>query len=205
MIIVMKPNAKEESVKNVLGLIESCGLDSHLSCGKEVTIIGVIGDKSKLRNSNIEIAEGVEKIVEVTESYKLSNRKFHPESSVIQVGNTRIGGDEIVIMSGPCAVESEEQVMETAKAIKKAGAQILRGGAYKPRTSPYSFQGLEEDGLKLMREARNERVSYIGVIGEREAEAGTLTVRSSKVGELGEMSVEDFTAKLLEEIRTKAM
>ena len=156
MIIVMKPNAKEESVKNVLGLIESCGLDSHLSCGKEVTIIGVIGDKSKLRNSNIEIADGVEKIVEVTESYKLSNRKFHPESSVIKVGNTRIGGDEIVIMSGPCAVESEEQVMETAKAIKKAGAQILRGGAYKPRTSPYSFQGLEEDGLKLMKEARNE-------------------------------------------------
>lgn len=156
MIIVMKPNAKEESVKRVLGLVESCGLETHVSTGEEVTIIGVIGDKQKLSGCNIELAEDVDKIVKVTESYKLSNRKFHPESSVIKVGNTQIGGSEIVIMSGPCAVESAEQVMETAKAIKKAGAQILRGGAYKPRTSPYSFQGLEEEGLKIMKEARNE-------------------------------------------------
>lgn len=152
----MKPNAKEESVKRVLGLVESCGLETHVSTGEEVTIIGVIGDKQKLSGCNIELAEDVDKIVKVTESYKLSNRKFHPESSVIKVGNTQIGGSEIVIMSGPCAVESAEQVMETAKAIKKAGAQILRGGAYKPRTSPYSFQGLEEEGLKIMKEARNE-------------------------------------------------
>lgn len=156
MIIVMKPNAKEESVKNVLELIKSSGLETHVSCGKEVTIIGVIGDKQKLRDKNIEIADDVEKVVEVTESYKLSNRKFHPESSQIKVGNTVIGGKEIVIMSGPCAVENENQVMETAKAIKKSGAQILRGGAYKPRTSPYSFQGLEEEGLKLMKEAKDE-------------------------------------------------
>lgn len=156
MIIVMKPNAKEESVKHVLGLIESRGLETHLSTGEEVTIIGVIGDKERIRGCNLEIAEEVDKIVEVTESYKLSNRKFHPEPSVIQVGNTQIGGSEIVIMSGPCAVESEEQVMETARAIKKSGAQILRGGAYKPRTSPYSFQGLEEEGLKIMKTAREE-------------------------------------------------
>lgn len=156
MIIVMKPNAKEESVKQVLNLVESRGLETHLSTGEEVTIIGVIGDKAKIRGCNLEIAEDVDKIVEVTESYKLSNRKFHPESSVIKVGNTQIGGSEIVIMSGPCAVESEEQVMETARAIKKSGAQILRGGAYKPRTSPYSFQGLEEEGLKIMKAAREE-------------------------------------------------
>lgn len=156
MIIVMKPNANEESVKKVLGLVEQRGLETHVSTGEEVTIIGVIGDKQKIRGCNLEIAEGVDKIVEVTESYKLSNRKFHPESSVIKVGNTQIGGSEIVIMSGPCAVENEEQVMETAKAIKKSGAQILRGGAYKPRTSPYSFQGLEEEGLKIMKAAREE-------------------------------------------------
>ena len=156
MIIVMKPNAKQESVQHVLGLIEGQGLETHVSTGKEVTIIGVIGDKQKIRGCNLEIAEDVDKIVEVTESYKLSNRKFHPESSVIEVGNAKIGGSEIVIMSGPCAVESADQVMETAKAIKKSGAQILRGGAYKPRTSPYSFQGLEEEGLKIMKEARNE-------------------------------------------------
>lgn len=156
MIIVMKPEASEASVKNILDFIHSRELDTHLSQGREVTIIGVVGDKSKLYNQNLEIFDGVDKIVEVTESYKLSNRKFHPLPSVIKVGGTSIGGDELVIMSGPCAVECEEQVMETAIAIKKAGAQILRGGAYKPRTSPYAFQGLEEDGLKLMKAAKDE-------------------------------------------------
>lgn len=156
MIIVMKPQASDASVKNILDFIHSRELDTHLSKGREVTIIGVVGDKSKLRDQNLEIFDGVDKIVEVTESYKLSNRKFHPLPSIIKVGNTQIGGDELIIMSGPCAVECEQQVMETAIAIKKAGAQILRGGAYKPRTSPYAFQGLEEDGLKLMKEAKDE-------------------------------------------------
>lgn len=156
MIIVMKPNASEASVKNIVDFIHSRELDTHLSEGREVTIIGVVGDKSRLRDQNLEIFDDVDKIVEVTESYKLSNRKFHPLPSVIAVGNTTIGGDELIVMSGPCAVESEEQVMETALAIKKAGAQILRGGAYKPRTSPYAFQGLEEEGLKLMKEASQE-------------------------------------------------
>lgn len=156
MIIVMKPGAKKESVQNIIRIIEENGLTAHLSDGKEVTIIGVVGDKTKLQNQNLEIAEDVDKIVPVTESYKLANKKFHPEPSIITVGNVSIGGDELVIMSGPCAVESEEQVMITAKAIQKAGAQILRGGAYKPRTSPYAFQGLEEDGLKLMKEAKDE-------------------------------------------------
>lgn len=154
MIIVMKQEASKEAVQNVLEIIQGNGLEAHISDGKEVTIIGVIGDKSKLTNSNIEIAPGVDKVVAVTESYKLANRKFHPEPSIVQVGNVAIGGDNLVIMSGPCAVESKEQVLETAFAIKKAGAQILRGGAYKPRTSPYSFQGLEEEGLKYMKEAR---------------------------------------------------
>ncbi len=154
MIIVMKPQAKKESIERIKNLIESKGLDAHISAGKEVTIIGVVGDKSKLRDQNLEIYEDVDKIVSVTESYKLANRKFHPEPSRVKVGNVVIGGDELVIMSGPCAVESQEQLMQTAVAIKKAGAQILRGGAYKPRTSPYAFQGLEEEGLQYMKEAR---------------------------------------------------
>jgi 3-deoxy-7-phosphoheptulonate synthase len=154
MIIVMKPQAKKESIERIKNLIESRGLDAHISAGKEVTIIGVVGDKSKLRDQNLEIYEDVDKIVAVTESYKLANRKFHPEPSRVKVGNVVIGGDELVIMSGPCAVESQEQLMQTAIAIKKAGAQILRGGAYKPRTSPYAFQGLEEEGLQYMKEAR---------------------------------------------------
>lgn len=155
MIIVMKPQAKASSIQHILDIIQEAGLDVHLSAGQEVTIIGVVGDKTRLADKNLEIAEDVEKIVPVTESYKLANRKFHPENSVVRVGSAEIGGNSFVIMSGPCAVESEEQVMETAVAIQKSGAQILRGGAYKPRTSPYSFQGLEEDGLKLMRAAGN--------------------------------------------------
>lgn len=154
MIIVMKPQATKENIEHIVNIIQSNGLEPHLSDGAQVTIIGVIGDKTRLINQNLEIAEGVDHIVSVTESYKLANKKFHPEKSIVKVGNTSIGGDEFVIMSGPCAVESEEQVLQTAKAIKESGAQILRGGAYKPRTSPYSFQGLEEDGLRLMKEAR---------------------------------------------------
>ena len=154
MIIVMKPHARQEAIDHIIELIRSNGLEAHLSAGREVTIIGVIGDKTRLADKNLEIAEDVERIVPVTESYKLANRKFHPESSVIKVGNIEIGGGRLVIMSGPCAVESREQLMETAFAVKKAGAQILRGGAYKPRTSPYAFQGLEEEGLRYMKEAR---------------------------------------------------
>lgn len=156
MIIVMKPNAKQESIDRIIRIIEEKGLTPHLSAGNEVTIIGVVGDKSRLQDQNLEIAEDVDKIVPVTESYKLANIKFHPEPTVVKVGNANIGGDELVIMSGPCAVESREQLFETARAIKKAGAQILRGGAYKPRTSPYAFQGLEEEGLQFMKEAREE-------------------------------------------------
>jgi 3-deoxy-7-phosphoheptulonate synthase len=156
MIIVMKPNAKAESIQRIKDLIESNGLDTHISAGQEVTIIGVVGDKTKLQEQNLEIYEDVDKIVPVTESYKLANKKFHPEPSIVRVGNVEIGSNTLVIMSGPCAIESKKQLLSTAHAIKKAGAQILRGGAYKPRTSPYSFQGLEEKGLVYMKEARNE-------------------------------------------------
>lgn len=156
MIIVMKPHAKAESIENIKALIEAKGCDAHISAGKEVTIIGVVGDKSRLQDQNLEIFEDVERIVSVTESYKLANKKFHPEPSVVKVGNVSIGGSTMVVMSGPCAVESKEQLLATAHAIKKAGAHILRGGAYKPRTSPYAFQGLEEEGLQYMKEAREE-------------------------------------------------
>lgn len=156
MIIVMKQNAPKTSVDNVVSIIEQNGLETHISSGKEVTIIGVIGDKSKLSLANLELAKDVDKIVPVTESYKLSNKKFHPEPSVVKVGNTQIGGNTLTIMAGPCAVETEEQLLKIAHAVKACGANFVRGGAYKPRTSPYSFQGLEEDGLKYMQRAKNE-------------------------------------------------
>jgi len=154
MIVIMKPDASEEAVRHIADEIESRGLQVHLSKGHEVTIIGVVGDKTRLHGVNLEIADGVDKIVAVTESYKLANKKFHPEQSVVHAGNTVIGPGFLTIMAGPCAIESRQQLMETAFAVKKAGANFLRGGAYKPRTSPYSFQGLEEEGLRYMKEAR---------------------------------------------------
>ncbi len=155
MIIIMKPNASGEAISKVTKLIESRGLQAHLSHGDEVTIVGVVGDKTKLGGINFEVTEGVDRVVSVTESYKLVNKKFHPEDSVIPVGNTTIGPKTFTVMAGPCAVENREMLLASAETVKKAGATFLRGGAYKPRTSPYSFQGLEEEGLKYMKEARD--------------------------------------------------
>ena len=156
MVIVMKPGASDACIERVVKFVVDSGLQPHISKGTEVTIIGMVGDKSKLNCDNLLIFDGVDKLVPVTESYKLANRKFHPEPTGIKVKNTIIGPDTLTIMAGPCAVENEEQMMLVAKAVKKAGATILRGGAYKPRTSPYSFQGLGEEGLKYMKEASEE-------------------------------------------------
>ncbi|MEG1876307.1 MAG: 3-deoxy-7-phosphoheptulonate synthase [Lachnospiraceae bacterium] len=156
MIIVMKPNASEKNIQTIIKYIEGNGLQAHLSKGTEVTIIGIVGDKSKIATENIMIYEDVQKIVPVTETYKLSNKQFHPEPSVIPVGTTVIGPHTLTIMAGPCAVESKEQLLSIAHAVKASGATILRGGAYKPRTSPYAFQGLEEEGLRYMQEAKQE-------------------------------------------------
>ena len=154
MIIVMKPQATEQSIHAVTKYIEENGLQVHLSKGEEVTIIGLVGDKSRLSTETLSIFKDVERIVPITESYKLANRKFHAEPTTVQVGNTSIGPGNLTIMAGPCAVETKEQLLCIANAVKAAGATILRGGAYKPRTSPYSFQGLAEEGLKYMQEAK---------------------------------------------------
>ena len=156
MIIVMKPEATNQDIDRIVGILKSLDLSAHLSQGETTTIIGLIGDKSKLVGHNLELLPGVDKLVPVTESYKLANKKFHPAPTEVKAGDLTIGAGTFVIMSGPCAVESREQLMETAKAVKAGGAQILRGGAFKPRTSPYSFQGLEEEGLRYAAEAREE-------------------------------------------------
>lgn len=156
MIIVMKPNAPEQSVSAVLKTVTDNGLRTHLSQGEEVTIIGVVGDKTRLDKSTVLSMQDVDKIVNVTESYKLANKKFHPDPTVIRLPHTTIGPDTLTVMAGPCAIESREQIHEAAKAVSASGATLLRGGAFKPRTSPYSFQGLEEEGLKYIREAATE-------------------------------------------------
>lgn len=152
----MKPNAAKESVSAITSYITANGLQVHLSEGTEVTIIGVVGDKSKLSPDSIMSYKDVQKIVPVTESYKLSNKQFHPQPSIIKAGNTEIGPNNLTIMAGPCAVESEGQLLSIAHAALAGGANILRGGAYKPRTSPYAFQGLEEEGLRYMQTASRE-------------------------------------------------
>lgn len=184
MIIVMKPNAPESAIHSITEVICSKGLQTHLSEGEQVTIIGVVGDKRKLNNQNIEVMPFVDKIVPITESYKLTNKKFHPQPSRIKVGNYEIGPDTLTIMAGPCAVETEEQLMEIARAVKKAGAQFVRGGAYKPRTSPYSFQGLEEEGLRYMEEAKKETglATICEVISEAAIEAAAKYVDMIQIG-----------------------
>lgn len=156
MILVMKSQATASEISKVISDIESKGLHTHLSKGEEVTIIGLVGDKTKIDLTSIEANPAVEKIIPVTESYKLANKKFHPEPTGFALKNTFIGPETMTIMSGPCAVESEEQLLLIANAVKEQGATVLRGGAYKPRTSPYSFQGLEEEGLRYMKTASEE-------------------------------------------------
>lgn len=184
MIIIMKPNAAESSILAVTQYIEKNGLKPHLSHGEEVTIIGVVGDKSRISSENLAVYKDVDRIVPVTESYKLANKKFHPEPTRIKVGNTLIGPDNLTIMAGPCAVETEEQLMTIARAVKKSGASILRGGAYKPRTSPYSFQGLEEEGLRYMQTAKQETglSTICEVVSHKAIEAAVKYVDMIQIG-----------------------
>ena len=156
MIVVMKKNATKHQIERVVEKIKSSGLKPHISKGEILTIIGIIGDERKVPESQIRSMEGVDKIMPVLAPYKLASRDFKRENTVITVNGVKMGGNEIVVMAGPCSVESKEQIIETAKTVKKAGAHILRGGAFKPRTSPYSFQGLGEEGLRLLKKAKEE-------------------------------------------------
>lgn len=154
MVIIMNPDAKAADIKGVIEAIQSVGLEAKVMEGTQQKIVGVIGDKSRMASVAVDALPGVEKSVAISKSYKLASREFHPQSSVIDVAGIKIGDGNPVVMAGPCAVESKEQLFEAADIVKAAGAQFLRGGAYKPRTSPYSFQGLEEQGLKFLAEAR---------------------------------------------------
>lgn len=156
MIVVMKKSATEKQIEKVLEKIRENGLKPHVSKGDIVTIIGIIGDERKVPESQLRVMSGVEKIMPVLSPYKLVSRDFKPYNTIVKVNGVKIGGNEIVVMAGPCSVESREQIIETARAVKHAGARILRGGAFKPRTSPYSFQGLGEEGLKLLAKAKEE-------------------------------------------------
>jgi len=156
VIVVMKQGATRNQVVNVMARIEQMGCQAHISEGKERTIIGIIGNGRPLDREQIERLDGVERSVPVLRPFKLSSRDFHPQDTIVPINGISVGGKKLVIMAGPCAVENEEQILETARVVRSAGAHMLRGGAFKPRTSPYSFQGLGEDGLKLLAQAREQ-------------------------------------------------
>lgn len=156
MIIVLKPHTTEENISRVESLIQKQGLNTHIIRGEEMTIIGCIGDTTAVDPKLFEVDSSVDKVMHVQEPYKLANRAFHPEDSVIDVSGVKVGGDHLALIAGPCSVESYEQVLEIAKAAKASGANMLRGGAFKPRTSPYSFQGLGLEGLDILCAVKEE-------------------------------------------------
>ena len=156
MIIVLKPHTTEENITRVENLVKKRGLDTHVVRGTEMTIIGCIGDTTLIDPRQFEVDSSVDKVMHVQEPYKLANRAFHPEDSVIDVSGVKIGGGHLGLIAGPCSVESFEQVLGIARAAKESGANLLRGGAFKPRTSPYSFQGLGLEGLDILCAVKEE-------------------------------------------------
>jgi 3-deoxy-7-phosphoheptulonate synthase len=152
MVVVMKERVTSEQVEHVIAHLVELGMDVHRSTGASRIVLGVVGS-GKVDMRLIEMMEGVHEVIRISEPYKLASRTFKPEDTVFSVGDVRIGGDEVIVMAGPCSAEDEVQVNNTAAAVKRAGAKVLRGGAFKPRSSPYSFQGLGEEGLRLLRAA----------------------------------------------------
>ncbi len=199
MIIVMEENATQKHIDEVVKKIEGLGYSPHIIKGVERTIIGAVGDeRGKERLQSLESMAGVESVVPILKSYKLASRQVRTEGSIISINESvKVGSKEFIVMAGPCSVESEKQIVETAKAVKASGAKILRGGAFKPRTSPYSFQGLEEEGLKLLALAREETgLSFVTeVMNPREVE---LVAKYTDVLQIGARNIQNFS--LLKEI-----
>ena len=192
MIIVMKKNATEEQINKVAAWIESMGYAAYPSRGVERTIIGAVGDdRGKAALQAAESLSGVERTMPILKPYKLASREAREEDTIIKVGNVTIGGGQFVVIAGPCAVESEEQMMESAFVVKEAGAQILRGGAFKPRTSPYSFQGMEEEGLKILARVR-EKTGLPVVTEVMGTENVDLVEKYTDILQIGARNVQNF-------------
>ncbi|WP_347491468.1 3-deoxy-7-phosphoheptulonate synthase [Desulfoscipio sp. XC116] len=191
MIVVMNHNAVGHDIDNVLKKLESAGFQIHLSQGVERTIIGAIGDKTRLGDMSLEALPGVEKVVPILQPYKMASRAYIDEPTVVNVGGLAIGGDTIHVMAGPCAVESREQLLQSAQIVKEAGATLLRGGAFKPRTSPYSFQGLEERGLEMLAEAR-ERTGLCIVTEVMDPRTVELVAEYADILQIGTRNMQNF-------------
>jgi 3-deoxy-7-phosphoheptulonate synthase len=192
MLVVMRQDATPEQIQGVVAAVEARGFRAHPIPGGQRTAIGVTGNKGTTEAPAFESLPGVLEVIPVTHAYKLVSREVKAEDTVVQVGTVRVGGPELVVMAGPCAVESREQVLTVARAVKRAGAQILRGGAFKPRTSPYSFQGLGEEGLKILAEARAE--TGLPVVTEAvDAEGVELVARYADAIQIGARNMQNFS------------
>ena len=191
MVVIMNADATQEDIEGVIRAIEEKGLAAKVMEGARQKIVGVIGDKTRLADAPIDAMHGVETTVAISKSYKLASREFHPAPTVIEVAGVQIGGGTPVVMAGPCTVESRSQLMETAEIIKAGGAQFLRGGAYKPRTSPYAFQGLEEEGLKYLAEAREK--TGLGIVTEvTVVEAVETVAQYADILQIGARNMQNF-------------
>jgi len=192
MIVVMGPNSTKNDAEKVLSHIETkVGLKAHMIAGEAQNVIGVIGQIYPELQNELELMPGVGEVIRVSKPYKLAGRDFHPDDSVIKVGDVSIGGNEMVVMAGPCAVEDRQQILDTARIAKASGARILRGGAFKPRSSPYSFRGLGEEGLRLLSEARDETGLPIitEVMNSNDVE---LVERHADILQIGARNVQNF-------------
>ena len=191
MVVVMEERATEAQIEKVVASLVEAGMDVHRSTGVNRTVLGVVG-AHKVDSALISVMDGVHEVLRITEPYKLASRTFKPEGTVVVIDDVRIGGDEVIVMAGPCSAENEEQVFTTAAAVKKAGAKVFRGGAFKPRSSPYSFQGLGEEGLRMLREASDQHnmklVSEVMDISQIE-----LVRRYADIYQVGARNMQNFT------------
>ncbi len=197
MMVIMQVDSRDEDIQAIQEHLHKRGLEGQINRGVERTVIGVLGNTYPELRDELELLPGVREVVPISRPYKLSSREFQPESTTFKVGPVTIGGGELVIMAGPCSVESEEQVMDTARAVKEAGGNILRGGAFKPRSSPYSFRGLGEEGLKYLANARDETGLPIitEVMDTRDVE---LVSRYADILQIGARNMQNFA--LLDEV-----
>ncbi|RKX20345.1 MAG: 3-deoxy-7-phosphoheptulonate synthase [Candidatus Zixiibacteriota bacterium] len=192
MIVVMKTDATVKQTGSVIKKIEELGFEPHLSKGEKKTIVGMVGNGKKVEPEIFMVIPGVESVVPILKPFKLASREFKKQSTIIPFNGFTIGGDEVIIMAGPCSVESREQTLEAAEAVVRAGAKVLRGGAYKPRTSPYSFQGLGEEGLKILKEA-SEKTGLAVVTEVMSPEKVELVASYADILQVGARNMQNYS------------
>ncbi len=197
MVVLMEERASEEQVQHVVAQLIDKGFDVHRSTGQLRSVLGAVGGNRSFDTRLIEVMEGVHEVLRITEPYKLASRTFKPDNTAVSFGDFRVGGDEVIVMAGPCSVETEEQIAACAITVRKAGAKVLRGGAFKPRSSPYSFQGLGEEGLRMMRAAAD--VEGLKVVSEvMDVSQIELVSRYADILQVGARNMQNYT--LLQEL-----